>query len=68
MKKGLSIGIILMILSGIVCVVCLMLPAMTNGRASFEECMMVFIPSAVLFAVAAVLTVVSFLKVKKTAP
>lgn len=65
--KGLIAGIILMVLSGIVCVVCLLLPKMTNGRASFEECMMVFIPSAVLFVVAALLTIVSFLKAKKTA-
>ena len=65
--KGLTIGIVLMILSGIVCVVCLMLPKMTNGHASFEECMLVFIPSAILFAVAALLTVVSALKAKKNA-
>jgi hypothetical protein len=52
MKKGLIAGIVLMILSGLVCVGCLLAPSMTNGRASFEESMMVFIPTAVLFAVA----------------
>jgi hypothetical protein len=65
MKKGLIVGIMLMILSGIVCVVCLMLPSMTKGGASFEECMMVFIPSAILFAVAALLTIVSAVRSAK---
>lgn len=65
--KNLTIGIALMILSGVVCVVCLMLPSMTSGRASFEECMLVFIPSAILFAVATLLTVFSALKAKKNA-
>lgn len=67
MKKGSTVGVVLMILSGLVCAVCLMLPSLTNGHASFEECMAVFIPSAVLFAVAGVLTVVSVLKAKKSA-
>jgi hypothetical protein len=63
--KGLIVGIVLMMLSGIVCVVCLMLPSMTNGRASFEECMLVFIPSAVLFVTAALLTIVSAVRSAK---
>ena len=67
MKKSLIVGIVLMILSAIVSVVCLMLPSMTNGRASFEESMLVFIPSAILFAITALLTVVSAVKAKKTA-
>ena len=65
MKKSLMIGVLLMILSGAVCVVCLLLPAM-NSHVSFEEAMMVFIPSAVLFIVAVLLTIVSALKAKKT--
>lgn len=66
MKKGLIAGIMLMILSAIVCVVCLLLPSM-NSHASFEEAMSVFIPSAILFAFAALLTIVSALKARKNA-
>jgi hypothetical protein len=65
MKKSSIIGVLLMVLSGVVCVVCVLLPTLTNGHASFEECMAVFIPSAILFAVAALLTVVSVLRAKK---
>ena len=66
---GLIIGIVLMILSGIGVVVCLLLPSM-NSHVSFEESMMVFIPTAVLFVVALLGTVVSaifFFKKRKTA-
>lgn len=65
MKKGLIVGIVLMILSGLVCIGCLLAPSLTNGHASFEESMMVFIPTAVLFVVAALLTIVSVVKGKK---
>jgi hypothetical protein len=67
MKKGSMVGAVLMVLSGLVCFICLLLPSLTNGHASFEECMAVFIPSAILFAVAALLTVVSVLRAKKVA-
>lgn len=66
MKKSLIVGISLMILSGLVCVGCLLAPGLTSGRASFEEAMMIFIPSAILFVVALALTVVAALKSRKT--
>lgn len=66
MKKGLIVGIVLMTLSGIACVGCLLAPSMTNGRASFEESMAIFIPSAILFAVAALLTLVSAVRAPKS--
>lgn len=67
---SLIIGILLMILSGIAFIVCLLLPAMTDNRVSFEESMLGLIPSVVVFVLAFVLTVVSaifFFKGKKTA-
>lgn len=64
--SALTAGIGLMILSGAVCLGCLIAPAMTNGRASFEESMMVFVATAVLFVVAALLTIVFAVKGKKT--
>ena len=57
MKKSLIVGIALMIVSAMVCVGCLLAPGLTNGHASFEEAMMVFIPSAILFVVALLLTI-----------
>lgn len=67
---SLIIGILLMILSGIAFIVCLLLPAMTNNRVSFDESMLGLIPSVVVFVLAFVLTVVSAIfsfKGKKTA-
>jgi uncharacterized membrane protein len=56
---GLVIGILLMILAGIGFVVCLALPAMTSNRVSFEESVLGLIPSAIVFFLAFVLTVIS---------
>ena len=67
---GLIVGIVLMVLSGIGILICLLAPAMTSGRASFEESMMVAIPLAGLFFLALVLTIVAaifVLKAKKNA-
>lgn len=64
-RSSLIAGIGLMILSAIVCAGCLLAPSLTNGRASFEEAMMVFIPSAILFVVAALLTVLAARRAKK---
>ena len=67
---GLIIGIVLMILSGFGIIGCLLAPSLTNGRASFEESMLVAIPLALLFLVALVLTIVAaifVLKAKKNA-
>ena len=67
---SLIVGIVLMVISGIAFVVCLLLPAMTSNRVSFEEAMLGLIPSAVVFLLAFVLTVVAaifFFKGKKAA-
>jgi hypothetical protein len=56
---SLIVGIVLMIISGIAFVVCLLLPAMTSNRVSFEEAMLGLIPSAVVILLALVLTVVA---------
>lgn len=66
---SLIVGILLMVLAGITFVVCLLLPAMTDNRVSFEESMLGLIPAAIVFFLALVLTVVSaifFFKAKKT--
>ncbi len=68
---GLVIGILLMILSGIVFVVCLLLPSMTNNRVNFEEALLGLIPSTVVFLLSTALAVVSLilvLKAKKNPP
>jgi uncharacterized membrane protein len=67
---SLIVGILLMVLAGITFVVCLLLPAMTDNRVSFEESMLGLIPAAIVFFLALVLSVVSaifFFKGKKTA-
>lgn len=67
---SLIVGILLMVLAGITFVVCLLLPAMTDNRVSFDESMLGLIPAAIVFFLALVLTVVSaifVLKAKKTA-
>lgn len=68
---SLIIGILLMILSGIGFIVSLLLPAMTNNHVSRGESMIGLIPSAIIFFLAFILTVVSaifVLKGKKTVP
>jgi hypothetical protein len=55
---GLVIGIILMILSGIVLVICLMLPSMTNNRINFGEALIGLIPSSIIGFLSFILTVV----------
>lgn len=62
---SLIIGIVLTVLSGIGIIICLLAPSMTNGRASFEESMLVAIPLAVLFFVALAATVASAIFVLK---
>jgi uncharacterized membrane protein len=67
---SLMIGIVLMVLSGIAFVVCLLLPAMTSNRVSFEEAMLGLIPSVAVFLLAFVLTVIAaifWFKGKRTA-
>jgi uncharacterized membrane protein len=68
---GLIIGILLMVLSGIAFIVCLLLPSMTNNRVNFEEALLGLIPSAIIFFLALVLTIISavfFFKAKKNVP
>ena len=55
---GLVIGIILMLLSAIVLVICLMLPSMTNNRINFGEALIGLIPSAIICFLAFILTVI----------
>jgi len=65
---GLVIGILLMLLSFIVFVICLALPSMTNNRVNFEESLIGLIPSAIIGFLASILTVISaimFFKGKK---
>ena len=67
---SLIVGILLMVLAGIAFIVCLLLPAMTNNRVSFDESVLGLIAAAIVFFLAFVLTVVSaifFFKAKKTA-
>lgn len=67
---GLIIGILLMLLSFAVFVICLMLPSMTNNRVNREESLVGLIPSVIVGFLALVITVisaVSIMKNKKTA-
>ncbi len=57
-KVGLALGLLLMVLSGIVFVVCLALPSMTDNRVSFEEALLGIIPALAVFLLALVVTVV----------
>ena len=58
-KAGLIFGILLMILSGVVFLVCLALPSATNNRVNFEEALLGIIPSALVFLPALGLTIIS---------
>ncbi|HZH30083.1 MAG TPA: hypothetical protein VEY11_04925 [Pyrinomonadaceae bacterium] len=64
--RSLEVGITLMLLSGVVILICLLLPSM-NSHVSFEEAMMVLIPTAGLFLLASLLTCVSAIKGRKSA-
>lgn len=55
---GLIIGILLMVLSGIVFVICLLLPSMTNNRVNFKESLVGLIPSAIIGFLAFILTII----------
>jgi len=56
---GLIVGILLMLLSFVVFVICLMLPSMTHNRINFKESLVGLIPSIVIGFPAFVVTVVS---------
>ena len=56
--EGLIIGILLMVLSGVVFVICLLLPSMTNNRVNFKESLVGLIPSAIIGFLAFVLTAI----------
>jgi hypothetical protein len=62
---GLIIGILLMVLSSIVLLVCLALPSATNNRVNFEEALLGIIPSVLVFFLALVVTVLSALMLIK---
>ncbi|MBS1797237.1 MAG: hypothetical protein JSS81_25650 [Acidobacteria bacterium] len=56
---ALVIGILLMIVSFIVAVVCLLLPSMTNNRVNFGEAMIGLVPAVIVGFLAFVVTVVA---------
>jgi uncharacterized membrane protein len=58
-KASLVIGILLMILAGAAFVICLALPAITSNHVSFEESLLGLIPSAIVFFLGFVVTVIS---------
>ena len=65
---GLVIGILLMLLSLVVFVICLMPPSMTNNRVNFEEALVGLVPSALIGFLAFSVTIISaimLLKAKK---
>ncbi|MBX7174688.1 MAG: hypothetical protein K1X72_27175 [Pyrinomonadaceae bacterium] len=62
---GLIIGIVLMILSLIVFVICLLLPSMTNNRVNFGESLVGLIPSAIIGFLAFVLTIIMAISLMK---
>lgn len=63
---GLIIGIVLMILSFIVFVICLMLPSMTHNRINFEESLIGLIPSVIIGFLAFIITVISAIALIKS--
>jgi len=56
---SLIVGILLMILAGIGFVVSLLLPSITDNHVSFAESMFGLIPSAIVFILAFLLTLIS---------
>lgn len=62
---GLIIGIVLMILSLIVFVICLLLPSMTHNRINFGESLVGLIPSAIIGFLAFVLTIIMAISLMK---
>lgn len=63
---GLIIGIVLMILSLIVFVICLLLPSMTHNRVNFGESLVGLIPSAIIGFLAFVLTIIMAISLMKS--
>ena len=57
-KIPLIVGILGVLLSGAVLVICLLLPPLTNGRTSWEEAMLGIIPSALILVLSFVVLVV----------
>jgi hypothetical protein len=58
-KTGQALGLALMVISSLALFVCLALPSMTNNRVSWEEALGGIIPSAVLFIVALLVTIIN---------
>lgn len=57
-KLPLILGILGMLLGGAILVVSLLLPALTNGRTSWEEAMLGIIPGALILIASLVVAVV----------
>lgn len=56
---GLIIGILLIVLAGIGCIVCLLLPSLTNNRVSFDEAALGLIPAVLVLLLGFLVTIVS---------
>lgn len=62
---SLIIGILVMVLSDIGIIICLILPALTNNRVSFQESMTVAVPLTILYYLAFIMTIGSAIFVLK---
>ncbi len=61
----LVLGVLGLILSSVVFLICLMLPAMTNNRVNFEESLAGIIPSVIVFLLSLLMTAIGgFLLIK----
>ncbi|HJR06305.1 MAG TPA: hypothetical protein VJ842_03520 [Pyrinomonadaceae bacterium] len=60
-KVSLILGIVGMLLGGVVFLVSLLLPPLTNGRTSWEEAMLGIIPGALLLSVSFIVAVVGLI-------
>lgn len=61
----LVLGILGMVLSSIVFLICLILPSMTNNRVNFEESLVGIVPSIIVFLISFLMTAVGgFLLIK----
>ena len=60
-KLALILGIIGVLLGGLVFLISVMLPPLTNGRTSWEEAMLGIIPGALLLLVSFIVAVVGLI-------
>lgn len=61
----LVLGILGMVLSSIVFLICLMIPSMTDNRVNFEESLVGVVPSVIVFLISFLMTAIGgFLLIK----